>query len=59
MNVGVVSYLHMVCLVLCPSLLQIHPVGYLFQVSKYLSSLSNGVFNKQCLTNTCTCIVII
>ena len=30
MDVGVVSYLYMVSLVLCPSLLQIHPAGSLF-----------------------------
>ena len=39
MYVGVVSYLYMVSLVLCPSLLQIHPAGSLFQVSEYLPPL--------------------
>ena len=43
MDVGVVSYLCMVSLVLCPSLLQIHPAGSLFQVSEYLPPLICGV----------------
>ena len=40
LDVGVVSYFYMVSLVLCPSLLQIHPAGSLFQVFEYLLSLS-------------------
>ena len=41
--VDVVSYLYMVSRILCPSLLQIHPAGSLFQVSECLPSLSCGV----------------
>ena len=39
MDVGVVSYLYLVSLVLRPSLLQIHPAGSLFQMSEYLPPL--------------------
>ena len=43
MDVGVVSYLYMVRLVLCPSFLQIHSADSLFQVSENLPPLSCGV----------------
>ena len=46
MDVGVVSYLYMVGLVLCPSLLHIHPAGSLFQLSIYLPPLSCGVLGQ-------------
>ena len=47
MDVGVVSYLYMVSILLCPSLLSIHPAGSLFQVSEYLPPLSCGVLGTK------------